>query len=392
VSEADPRPEVTSEQASLPPLSPSELESPSPSTVPELPQVPGYELLDVLGRGGMGVVYKARQVKAGRIVALKMILAGGHADVAMLARFRTEAEAVARLQHPNIVQVFEVGDHDGLPFFSLEFCPGGSLDAKLNGTPLPPTETAQLVETLARAMHAAHNKGIIHRDLKPANVLLASFDSYACRKGKGTHAGVRRCQQYCRRHAWVWKAEVRKFFPSIDHQILKVMVGRKILDPDVMWLVNLLIDHSNPQVNQLLKDKPDDADLKKRRDTAGDRITKADYIQVKASDTLQRLGTDFVFDLDLRDYNLWRFEPMPVILILFDASRRRGVWIWVQDYFATATTRQPRRGAKTVRVRVPERQAFNRRAVRTIRRLKQEACDRLREESRRDRGNLRPFG
>jgi len=135
--------------------------------------VPGYEILGKLGEGGMGVVYKARHVKLGRLVALKMILSGGHAREAELARFRTEAEAIARLQHPNIVQVYEVGEHDGKPFFSLEFCSGGSLDSKLDGTPLPPQDAARLVETLARAMHAAHEKSVIHRDLKPANVLLS---------------------------------------------------------------------------------------------------------------------------------------------------------------------------------------------------------------------------
>jgi serine/threonine-protein kinase len=137
------------------------------------PEPPGYEILGELGRGGMGVVYRARQVPLNRLVALKMILSGEHAGPEDLARFRTEAQAIARLQHPHIVQIHEVGEHDGRPFFSLEFCPGGSLERKLAGTPLPPAEAAALVETLARAMHAAHQHGVVHRDLKPANVLLA---------------------------------------------------------------------------------------------------------------------------------------------------------------------------------------------------------------------------
>jgi WD40 repeat protein/tRNA A-37 threonylcarbamoyl transferase component Bud32 len=133
-----------------------------------------YELLDELGRGGMGVVYKARQGKLNRLVALKMILAGEYVGEKDVARFRTEAEAVARLQHPNIVQIFEVGEHDGHPYFSLEFVDGGSLAQKLDGTPLPPQKAARLMETLARAMHAAHQAGVVHRDLKPANVLLTA--------------------------------------------------------------------------------------------------------------------------------------------------------------------------------------------------------------------------
>ena len=135
--------------------------------------VPGYVLLGVLGRGGMGVVYRARQEQLGRLVALKMILAGGHAGPVELERFRAEAQAIARLQHVNIIQIHEVGEHNGLPYYSLEYCPGGSLEKKLAGTPLPPREAADLVEVLARAMHAAHQKGVVHRDLKPANILLA---------------------------------------------------------------------------------------------------------------------------------------------------------------------------------------------------------------------------
>jgi eukaryotic-like serine/threonine-protein kinase len=160
-------PEGHPEAFTLPPATPRDLLGAA------YPSIPGYEILDKLGEGGMGVVYKARQLKLDRVVALKMILSGGLARVAELARFQTEAEAIARLQHLNIVQVHEVGEHEGQPFFSLEFCPNGSLDKKLKGTPLPPREAAGLVQTLARAMQAAHDKNVIHRDLKPANVLLA---------------------------------------------------------------------------------------------------------------------------------------------------------------------------------------------------------------------------
>jgi serine/threonine-protein kinase len=141
------------------------------------PAVPGYELLSVLGKGGMGVVYKARQRGLGRVVALKMILHAEHSGEQERQRFQAEAEAVARLQHPNIVQIYEVGEQRGLPYFSLEFCAGGSLADKLDGTPLPPKEAAKLVQTLASAMQAAHDKGILHRDLKPANVLLTEDGS-----------------------------------------------------------------------------------------------------------------------------------------------------------------------------------------------------------------------
>ncbi|MFO0821548.1 MAG: protein kinase [Gemmataceae bacterium] len=137
------------------------------------PCVPGYRIEGELGRGGMGVVYKAQHLALKRMVALKMIRGSG-AGASELARFRTEAEALARLQHPHIVQIHEVGEFGGDPYFSLEFVPGGTLLGKLAREPQPPANAARLVETLARAIGAAHAAGIIHRDLKPANVLLTA--------------------------------------------------------------------------------------------------------------------------------------------------------------------------------------------------------------------------
>lgn len=143
-------------------------------TVTSRPEVPGYEILGELGRGGMGVVYRARQVQANREVALKMILGGDAAAAEDRTRFRTEAVAIARLQHPHIVAVYDVGEHAGQPFFSMELCPGGSLARRLADTPMSPTEAADLIRKIARGVDAAHAAGVIHRDLKPANILLTA--------------------------------------------------------------------------------------------------------------------------------------------------------------------------------------------------------------------------
>jgi serine/threonine-protein kinase len=139
-----------------------------------VPAIEGYEVLGELGRGGMGVVYRARQVLLNRSCVLKMILAGAHADSESVVRFLAEAAAVARLQHANIVQIHHIGVADGLPYFELEYVEGGSLDRRLDGTPWPAHRAAELVEALARGAAEAHRQGIIHRDLKPGNVLLTA--------------------------------------------------------------------------------------------------------------------------------------------------------------------------------------------------------------------------
>src|SRR4051812_2746411 len=138
--------------------------------------VPGYEILSELGRGGMGVVYLARQTGLDRPVALKMILSGEHAGVAERDRFRREAQAVAALQHSNIVQIYDVGEAQGRPYLAFEYVGGGTLAGYLDGQPWPARPAADLVEALARAVHFAHTRGIVHRDLKPANVLLGGAE------------------------------------------------------------------------------------------------------------------------------------------------------------------------------------------------------------------------
>jgi WD40 repeat protein/serine/threonine protein kinase len=141
---------------------------------PDLPRIPGYEVQELLGRGGMGVVFRARHLRLNRIVALKMARAGGYASPFERERFQREAVAVAGLGHPNVVQIHDVGDSDGWPYYTMEFVDGGSLAERLSGTPMPAHQAALLVATLASAVEAAHKGGIIHRDLKPSNVLLTA--------------------------------------------------------------------------------------------------------------------------------------------------------------------------------------------------------------------------
>jgi eukaryotic-like serine/threonine-protein kinase len=146
------------------------------ATLPDddLPRAPGYELIGVLGRGGVGVIYKAVHLRLNRTVALKMPLAGAFATRAERQRFAREAELVAGLRHPNVVQVYDVGDLDGRPYFTMEFVEGGSLAEAIAGTPRPARQAAELVATLADAIAAAHRGGVVHRDLKPSNVLLTA--------------------------------------------------------------------------------------------------------------------------------------------------------------------------------------------------------------------------
>jgi serine/threonine-protein kinase len=148
--------------------------TPQPLSTRELPSIRGYEVQEVLGHGGMGIVYKAWHQRLQRPIAIKMLLAGGYAHPQELERFLREAETVAGLRHANIVQVHEAGEVDGRPYFAMEFIEGGSLAESLAGMPLPARQAAALTARVAEAVHAAHQRGIVHRDLKPANILLTA--------------------------------------------------------------------------------------------------------------------------------------------------------------------------------------------------------------------------
>ena len=138
--------------------------------------IPGYVIQEEIGRGGMGVVYKAVQSKLNRTVALKVILSGPHAGEKERERFRREAESAAKLDHPNVVRIYEVGEAGGRPYCAMEYVGGGNLADRPKGNPWPPRRAAEFISLLARAAHHAHDRGIVHRDLKPANILLQSVD------------------------------------------------------------------------------------------------------------------------------------------------------------------------------------------------------------------------
>ncbi len=172
---------ITDRGAGFQPAEPAGSATPTTSSERQVENLPngrfGYEILSELGRGGMGVVYLARQVRLKRLVALKMILAGELASFEERLRFRREAETAARLQHPHIVQVYDVGEHDGHAYLAMEYVGGGTLARWMDGRPQAPREAAALMETLARAIQHAHEQGVVHRDLKPANVLLTEANS-----------------------------------------------------------------------------------------------------------------------------------------------------------------------------------------------------------------------
>jgi serine/threonine-protein kinase len=160
--------------AIFPSSEPRDGAGPAALATDELPRIRGYDVQAVLGHGGMGVVYRARHLRLGRPVALKMLLAGPYAGRRERERFQREAEAVAGLRHANIVQLYDAGDLEGRPYFTMEFVEGGSLAQKIGGMPQPARPSAALLTQVAEAVHFAHQSGIVHRDLKPANILLAT--------------------------------------------------------------------------------------------------------------------------------------------------------------------------------------------------------------------------
>jgi len=158
----------------------------------EIPAVPGYEIIGILGRGGARVVFKARQLALQRLVAIKMLQNWKRPGDNELARFRGEADVIARLQHPNIVQIYDIGEAAGRPYFVLEYVAGGNLAQQLDGTPQSVRVAARFIEVLARAVDAAHANGIVHRDLKPANILLSSAQEATLAANDNKHRSLER--------------------------------------------------------------------------------------------------------------------------------------------------------------------------------------------------------
>jgi eukaryotic-like serine/threonine-protein kinase len=142
-----------------------------------VPEIDGYKITDVLGRGGTGIVYRAQQVSLDRGVAIKMLLTGRYGTRSELDRLTREAQAIGRLRHPNIVQVYDVGTVGGQPYFTMELIENGTLTKQLNGQPLEPVRAALLIVMLAEAVETAHRMGIVHRDLKPSNILMSADGS-----------------------------------------------------------------------------------------------------------------------------------------------------------------------------------------------------------------------
>ncbi len=207
---------------------------PESNGVADRPGIPGYELLEEIGRGGMGVVYRARQIKLNRIVALKMILSGAHACADEIARFRAEAEAIGRLTHPNIVQVHEVDEYQGTAYLSLEYVDGGTLAGKLAGTPQPPRPAAEFMAILARAVHAAHLAGIVHRDLKPGNILLSRLPSADCKSQSAEQPTVPSQSANFDLHSAIPKITDFGLAKQLDHDSALSVTGAVLGTPSYM--------------------------------------------------------------------------------------------------------------------------------------------------------------
>ncbi len=197
------------------------------------PQIQGYDILEEIGRGGMGVVFKARHRKLDRWVALKMLLEGPFSNPNHARRFLIEAKASARLQHPGIVQIHEVGEHDGRPFLAFEYIDGGTLAEHIRGRPIQPTTAAAIVESLARAVQFAHEHSVVHRDLKPSNVMLQQIDSPAITSSR---SGSSKSNQ--------WNATSHADYDNPDAQLLH-RFQFKITDFGLAKFVEEHADHAN---------------------------------------------------------------------------------------------------------------------------------------------------